>query len=123
MPRTSWTIETLKEYFEALIRDRDERYRERFDAQERAITKSELASDRRFDGVNEFRESLSDQQRQFLPRPEYERAHVDVVERVNQLSSRMDKLEGVKTGGGNVWGWVAGAIGVIVAIFEAWRKG
>jgi hypothetical protein len=57
-----------------------------------ATQKAEAAADKRFESVNEFRQSLADQTRLFLTRTEYDSAHTSVLERVNQLSERMAVL-------------------------------
>jgi hypothetical protein len=57
---------------------------------DRAVTKAEIASEKRFEGVNEFRAQLGDQQRTLMPRAEAE----------NRLAAMADKigvLEGFRT--------------------------
>jgi hypothetical protein len=96
---------SLKEYFEALLADRDLRYQQRFDAQskaiqdaltaaEKAVVKAEVATEKRFEGVNEFRQTLSDQAANFISRKE-------------------------------LWGYIVGAIGafgVFITAFAMLRK-
>ncbi len=64
-----------------LLDERDLRYKERHDAQqnaisaalaaaEKAVTKAEVAAEKRFDGVNEFRGQLKDQSATFITRTE-----------------------------------------------------
>jgi len=78
----------LKEYFtlwlqrvEVLLDERDRRYEERFKASddktslalassEKAISKAETATEKRFDNVNEFRETLKDQAANLITRAE-----------------------------------------------------
>ncbi len=63
------------------IDERDRQYSQRFDAQEKAVaaalaaakeavTKAEAAAEKRFDSVNEFRNTLKDQTATFLTRGE-----------------------------------------------------
>jgi len=59
------------------------------DDQRRAITKAETAADRRFDGVNEFRASLSDQQRTLIPRLEFEAMRDAMVEKIATLERQL----------------------------------
>lgn len=77
-----------------IIDERDLRYTERFKAtdektglaltaSEKAVTKAENATEKRFDSVNEFRGSLKDQASTLLPRAEAEakfKAYDDKVE-------------------------------------------
>ena len=71
-----------RDFLFSLINERDRQYQQRFDAQEKALTaalsaakeavdKANAASEKRFDSVNEFRNSLKDQAAAFLPRNEY----------------------------------------------------
>jgi hypothetical protein len=90
-----------------------------------AVTKAETANERRFDSVNEFRQTLSDQTNTFLPRPEYEAAHSRVVEQVRDLSSRMDREGGADAARATsqarlfaVIASIGGMLGVLVAIIS-----
>jgi len=58
-------------------------------ASEKAISKSEGASERRFDSVNEFRKQLSDQAIHFMPR-EVAESKIDDLRR--NADTRMDEL-------------------------------
>lgn len=93
-----WTIPTLKEHFEALNEERDERNKQRFEAQEKAVnsaliaakeavTKAETAAEKRFDSVNEFRGQLKDQASTLMPRTETE----------SRLNGLEDKIGSITT--------------------------
>jgi len=116
MDNEKWTFPTLKEYFDRLFEEREIRNAQRFASQEEAVKKAEASTEKRLESVNEFRNTLRDQQTSFLPRPEYEAAHKDLVNQITVLNSRMDKKEGEKTGNTEVWGWVVGAIGFVTGI-------
>src|SRR5580698_10785569 len=101
-----WTIATVVEHFTALLIEKDRRYEQRFDSQERAILaalaavkeaneKSEQASDKRFDSTNEWRRTVSD-----------------------LIAAMSAKGQGFKEG----WGYLVGVIGIIIAIFALFRK-
>lgn len=62
------------------------------------IEETKIASDKRFEGVNEFRKALSDQTNTFLPRAEYTSRHDALGEKLTAVTSRMDRMEAVKTG-------------------------
>jgi hypothetical protein len=79
-----------------------------------ANTKSESQSDKRFDSVNEFRKTLSDQTISFIPRPEFNQAinglndKMDantklIMARVDLLSNRVVEATGSQAGSANVW--------------------
>jgi hypothetical protein len=60
---------------------------------EKATAKAEAAADRRLEGMNEFREALSDQTKTFLSRAEYNPAHEALAERVSAMNDRVSALE------------------------------
>ena len=93
--------------------ERDLRYQQRFDAQEkavrdalaaakeavtaaliaadRAVTKAELASERRFEGVNEFRAQLADQAATLMPRAESTLILNTINDKVDVAVARIDE--------------------------------
>lgn len=135
---------SVREHILALLTEMDLRYQQRFDAQtraleaallaaekavgtaltaaEKAVNKAEFAAEKRFEGVNEFRGQLSDYQAMLLPRNEYNSAHQALVDKINDLSSRVDKTEGTTKGGQQMWGYLAGAAGLLVAVFALFFK-
>jgi hypothetical protein len=66
-------------------------------SQEKAVVKAETANEKRFESVNEFRKTLSDQTSSFPSRVEL---HA-LAERVTDLATRLDKSEGRSTGLGD----------------------
>jgi phosphopantetheinyl transferase (holo-ACP synthase) len=102
----------LREYVLELLDERDVRYQQRFEAQTKAVEaallaakeaviKAELAMEKRFDGVNEFRETLSDQAAQFVTLAQFA-----------DLKERVGRSEGHSTGMNASW---AVMVSVIVA--------
>ncbi len=131
------TISSMRDYFtlwleklESFYQERDKRYEERFNAQEkavafalsaaeRAVSKAETATEKRFESVNEFRNTLSDQAKNFLSRSEYLTAHNSIEEKIGNAGIRIERIEGRSGGLSAMWGYVVGALGVgatIVAI-------
>jgi hypothetical protein len=85
-------------------------------AAEKAVTKAEVSADKRFEGVNEFRAQLGDQQRNLMPRAEAEI-------RFNQLSAALDVLRqaqieerGSKGGMKEGWGWAVAVLGMVLTL-------
>jgi hypothetical protein len=104
-PPSEWTITTLHAHLAVLLDERDRRYSQRFTdletalraalaASERAIAKAEAATERRFEGVNEFRQTLSDQAATFVTRAESTATIAHVTERVQELTDRVNRTEG-----------------------------
>jgi len=87
-------------------------------SQERAVAKAEVAAEKRFEGVNEFRAQLGDQQRTLMPRAEAEN-------RINVLSDKIGVLEGFRTevlskgsGAKEGYGQATAVVGVILALLS-----
>jgi tetrahydromethanopterin S-methyltransferase subunit G len=97
-----------------------------YKAQQEAISKAEIANEKRFANVNEFRAQLGDQARTFMPR-----AEVEVI--LKTLDSRIDKVEerdieriGLKSGTKEGWLYALGAftiIGVVLAMLAMFKNG
>src|SRR6185369_13242602 len=108
---SGWTVDTLHAHIVAMFDERDHRYSQRFAAQEQAnddrdaflerlalerdkqvaaafnaaneaVRKAEVAAEKRFDAVNEFRGQLADQARDFMPRKEAELQISSLTDRV-----------------------------------------
>jgi CHASE3 domain sensor protein len=128
-----WTIGTLYEHLSQVLAERDQRYEQRFAdleksltvalaASEKAILKAESATERRFEAVNEFRSTLSDQATQFVTSAENDATILRISDRLEELANRVNRAEG--RGIGLNAGWVyllAGiaALGTIVSIYLA----
>lgn len=133
-----WSPETGMAYLLAVIEANDRRYQERFEssqlalaaalsaqeksvqaalaAADRAVSKAENASEKRFDGVNEFRQTLSDQQRTLMPRTEAEFRITALTERLAAVEKHDTERSGAKTGARDQWAYIVGAIGIVLAI-------
>jgi chromosome segregation ATPase len=92
-----WTLSAVRKHLQALLRAKEEKDQARFSALEKSMTaalhaaeqatlKAEQAAEKRLDSVNEFRNTLSDQQRNLMPRSE-----VAVV--AGALSDKIQALE------------------------------
>jgi hypothetical protein len=67
---TEWTVTTLKEHFEALRADDLRAVAELAASNEKALQETRTATEKRFDSVNEFRGSLSDQTKTYVTKAE-----------------------------------------------------
>ena len=120
-------IAAQKDLFDAILKERDERLLQKFESLATAINKAEVATEKRFEGVNEFRNTLSDQQKTFITASEYKVAHQNLVELVNtntktlsdiilNQKERIDKIENIKQGAGNMYILIVGILGILMAI-------
>lgn len=124
---TGWSVETLKELVQSKLDDAEKRNGQRFEAQEKAVAsalqaakeavaKAEIAAEKRFDSVNEFRAQLSDQAGTFMPRLEAEQRIAQQAEKLDALASRMDSREGKSVGMGAFVPLLISGLGLLVAI-------
>jgi hypothetical protein len=81
-------------------------------AAEKAIDKADIATEKRFEGVNEFRATLTDQARTFIGRPEYTTAQKSLNDKLDIAASRLSRLEGRLAG----YTSAAAIIAIVVAI-------
>jgi hypothetical protein len=152
-----WTFETLLAHLHAVLREMDLRYQQRFDSQQRAledarvtdakavqaalsasekaVIKAETATEKRFEAVNEFRSTLSDQAQHFASRTEVQALLSGLADRVEALDKKFtDKtdintktIEQIRSRGQGIaasWSYlVAGVvlIGGVIGIFVALR--
>ena len=100
----------LLDHLEAILQQMDLRYQQRFDAQTKAVDSALVATERRFEGVNEFRKTLADQARDLMPRLEAE-------QRMGQLADEIAALRGTSRAGASaLLGWIVGAIGLVTGV-------
>jgi predicted transcriptional regulator len=128
-PSGGWTVETAMQHVLALIGANDHRYEQRFIDAERAVSyalaaakeaviKAEQAAEKRFESVNEFRNTLSDQQRNLLPRSEADRAFAAMAEKIRALEKQHDTLVAERLGVRGGWGYAVGVIGLVITLFS-----
>ena len=118
-------MDTLREYLLSVITANDLRYAERFKAQAEAVSKAEVASEKRFDSVNEFRKTLSDQTATFATRADLDAAKELLSSKVDGLKTRADRGAGTIAGVGTSWGYligVAGFLTAVIALVHSWPK-
>lgn len=87
-------------------------------AQERAVLKAELATDKRFESVNEFRKTLTDQQQTFMPRAETTVMVGGFVQRLQALKEQMDALVSERAGVKGGYGYAVGIVGFVLTLIS-----
>ncbi len=118
--RFSVLMSERRTFFMTLIEERTKQYELRFEAAEKsvaqalsaakeAVVKAETASEKRFDSVNEFRNTLKDQQSSLIPR-------IEADNRFKSIEEKIDALKGSSAAGANwLWGLLI-SLAVAVAI-------
>lgn len=82
-----------------------------------ASAKFETATDHRFEGVNEFRAVLGEQQATYVTRNEIDSKFEAQGKRVQDNTDRLNQSEGKGSGLNAFWGYLIGAIGLVSIIF------
>jgi hypothetical protein len=124
---SEWTLQSLHDHLTVLMHEADRRHEQRSELQDKAVaaalaaakeavSKAELASERRFEGVNEFRATLSDQAATFITRSEVEQRFVTNAEKVDDMQSRLRLIEGRSSGLNAGWGYLVAAIGITTTV-------
>ncbi len=116
-------IEAVRDYATTNFQQVKERTDMALAASEKAVTKAEVATEKRFDAVNEFRGAMDDQAKSMVPRAEYLVHQAAVVERINNLAETVNtlsaRLVGKTEGIGHVGTIIIGAavaINTLVAL-------
>jgi hypothetical protein len=85
-------------------------------AADKAVSKAETATEKRFESVNEFRQTLSDQTRSFVSKVEFDAVRDTNAARIADLASRLDKTEGKAVGLNAGWVYLIGGISVAATL-------
>lgn len=85
-------------------------------AADKAVLKAEAATEKRFESVNEFRQTLSDQTRSFISKVEFDAVRHTNAERIADLASRLDKIEGKAVGLNAGWVYLLGGLSVAATL-------
>lgn len=83
---------------------------------ERAVLKAELATEKRFESVNEFRGTLDNQQRTLIPRSEVDVLVRGLEEKIAQLTKQIDAMVAERVGIRGGWGYAVGVVGFLLAL-------
>ena len=121
------SLDAEVEVIKATLSERDRRYGERFDAQERAnslaldaaekaVLKAEGAAEKRFEAVNEFRATLADQAGSFATRAEMNAEFRAVNAALSRLETKDASNAGRGSGMTQLWGYLVGGAGIIIAV-------
>lgn len=104
--------------FRTLIDSQAEKVALALAASDKAIQKSEMATEKRFESVNEFRGTLSDQTRTFISRVEFEALRSSYVDRLAELQQRLERVEGHSAGLSAGWVYLLGGIAAVGTIIS-----
>jgi hypothetical protein len=115
------SVVSLREYIDIRFDAQEKAVQSALASADRAVAKAEAASDKRFEAVNEFRASLNDNTRTLMPRAEYEQAIKAMNEKIDILTNRVNTRDDRGKGMGEIWGYIVGAIGLLIALVVLFR--
>jgi len=122
---SEWTIATLKEHFDVRFEAQGKAVDAALAAAKEAVTKAEIASEKRFESINEFRGTLADQQRTLMPRTEAEKDAETFRMGQDELRARLDRMEGQGLGKQSGVAWIVAAaslLGMLLALAAHFLK-
>jgi hypothetical protein len=114
---SDWTVRTLREYILALLSEKDKQNEQRFQAQEaavqsallaseRAATKSEAASEKRFENTNEWRQVVTDRDQLFARTTEMSVKFQNLEDKIAGLQKLVYTGLGIVLLAAAVVGWI-----------------
>jgi len=80
-------LTALSKLSDTRFKHQEEMVRVALSAAKEAVTKAEVATEKRFESVNEFRQTLSDQTSSFIPRAEFLAMHKAMEDKIEDLRS------------------------------------
>jgi len=102
--------------FTADIKAQDKAVQIAMVASEKAVVKAEVAAEKRFEAVNEFRGQLTDQAATFMPRSEAEQRLNRIAEDITSLQKLVSAGGGRAVGVSASWAMMLGLGGLIITI-------
>lgn len=111
-----WTVDTLYKYFNEKILSLKELSEKALLASDKAVDRAEIISDKKFQSVNEFRESLNDYVHTLMPRKEVELLLKIMASDIEDLKDLNILKKGQHQGLGLGWTIIVGALGLIGTI-------
>jgi hypothetical protein len=113
---TPAALERSEHHIREIIDLNDRRYEQRFASSQQALTESKVATEKRFDGVNEFRSTLADQQRTLLPRAEADLRMGMIEGRIYALEKAGSTRAGQQSGASALWAYITAGIAVLFGL-------
>jgi hypothetical protein len=118
MPRSEaeQRLAAITENYQQLIESQKIAIDAALTAADKAVTKAEIATEKRFESVNEFRGQLADQTKSFITREEFATVRESLTEKIDLLKDTSSATSGRSAGLDKAWGYLIGATGVLIAL-------
>jgi hypothetical protein len=124
--KTHNTLISLREYVDIRFDAQEKAVNAALTAADRAVNKAEIASEKRFDAVNEFRAALADSARLLMPRAESEQSYKILAGKLEVIEGRVNARDDRGAGESQSWikiGLLISATANIALIFYYLSKG
>jgi hypothetical protein len=105
----------LKDFLLALMNEREQRYQQRMDAADRAISKAEVAMERRLESVNEFRAQMADQQATLCRKSEVDIRFESLEKNMNATIQALERGRGQEKGIGIAWAILVAILSMLLS--------
>lgn len=120
-------VAALDRYLNARIDSQAEKVALALAASDRAINKAETAYDKRFESVNEFRLTLSDQTKTLVPRTEFDQLAKSLTEKIDDLKNiealTAGRSAGIRLTTGALFAGLAALATVLTIVFMLLQGG
>ena len=107
---------SLRDYIEARFCALERAHKVSEETTLRAVQEANVANEKRFDSVNEFRGVLTDNVRSFVTRPEFEAKYDETRRMMETISARLAAIEDRGQGRSQLWVIIMGIMGVFALI-------
>lgn len=116
MNDSNWTVETLKEYIEKLLIEKDKAINLALAAAKEAVLVAEANAEKWRLNANEWRGAMEDRERKFLQKEEF----LSYKEATERALSREKTISDVSTGRSSgmmaLWAIIAGVIAIVISV-------
>ena len=109
-------VHDLRDRFDNRIEDLRSQISAALEASDKANVKADMATDKRFEAANAFKDAMQTQQRAFLPRSEYEQLHRALSARVDENTEVLAAIRAEKHGMGTLIAYIIGGAGLVLTI-------
>lgn len=111
-----WTIQTLKEHYDYVLKQRDEKMDQKFASLELAVSVANAELEKRLDNTNEWRASQDDliksMKENYAPKGEL----TTLQDQVDKIEKKQNDIESMREGGSSTIAWIAAGIGLFLAL-------
>lgn len=102
--------------FRTLIESQGEKVALALAAAEKAVSKAEASTERRFDQFQEFRGQWVESVKDYVHKAEFDATTSALVDKIDDLRSSRDQGQGKSAGGQNLWGLILGGVGLVATM-------